>query len=297
MPSILAAVALATVGTTTVATADGTKPISERRSAKPDENVVINNVAGSVLVTGTNQPEIVVTGTIGDGVKLEIKQWEGRTAIRVVQDQETAQRWEHNGGAELQIKLPRGSNVEISTISADITANNITGSTALQSVSGDITTTEGIEKLRAKTISGTIAISHATASLEAEAVSGDIKITRAKNLVNAQTVSGDVTVQGAELEQLSVRSVSGAVRVESSLSRDAKVRISNHSGDVTLTIPAATAGKFHLITRSGEIHNTLTSDRSKALFMGGEKMEFTTGNGTGSINVEAFTGEITLMKQ
>ena len=105
--------------------------------------------------------------------------------------------------------------------------------------------------------------------MEAETVSGTITITRAKNQVNAQTVSGDVTVSGADLEQLSLRSVSGDIGFEGSVGRDAKVRISNHSGDVTLKIPAATSAEFELITRSGSIHNTLTNDHSRNLVMGG----------------------------
>lgn len=295
IPSIMAAVALAAIATTTTATADGTKPVNERRSAKPDENISINNVAGSVVVTGTNESEIVVTGTLDDEVKLEINQSGGQTTIHVVRDKETKS-WARRSKADLQIKLPRGSRVEVSTVSADITASNITGRTTLQTISGEITTTENIEKLRAKSVSGDISIAQSITSLEAETVSGTITITRAKNQVNAQTVSGDVTVSGADLEQLSLRSVSGDIGFEGSVGRDAKVRISNHSGDVTLKIPAATSAEFELITRSGSIHNTLTNDHSRNLVMGGEEMEFKTGSGTASINVESFSGGITVMK-
>lgn len=297
LPSMIAAVALTAIATTTAVIADGGKPINERRNAKPDENISINNVAGSVVVTGTGEPEIVITGTVAEKMKLEIKQSDGQTSIRVVQEDETAKRWSSDGGTHLQIKLPRGSKVEVSTISADITASNITGRTMLQTVSGEVTTTENIETLQVKSISGDIIIGHATSSLEAETVSGTIKITRAKKLVNAQTVSGDVRINGNDLEQLLVRSISGEIDVEVSLSRDAKVRISNHSGDVTLTIPATTSGKFELITRSGEIHNSLTNDRGKSLFMGGEEVEFKTGNGTASVSVESFSGGITVMKE
>lgn len=293
---MIAAVALTAIATTITVIADSGKPVNERRNAKPDENISINNVAGSIVVTGTGEPELVITGTVAEKMKLEIKQSNGQTSIRVVQEDETAKRWSSNGGTHLQIKLPRGSKVEVSTISADITASNITGRTMLQTVSGEVNTTENIEQLKVKSVSGDIAIGHVTSSLEVETVSGIIKITHAKNLVNAQTVSGDVRINGNELEQLLVRSISGEIDVEGSLTRNAKVRISSHSGDITLEIPATTSGEFKLITRSGEIHNTLTNDRGKTLFMGGEEIEFKIGTGTASVSVESFSGGITMMK-
>lgn len=293
--TIMATIAIAATALTETALADGAKPINERRSAKPDENVSINNIAGSVVVVGTGESEIVVTGTIAERLKLEIKQSpEGQTLIRVVHEEESSKQWKGRGDADLQIKLPRGSKVEISTISADITASNITGRVALQSVSGEISTGENVEKLHVKSVSGDVAIGHSTTMLEAETVSGTVTVKQAKNLVNAQTVSGDVVVNGSNLSQLLLRSVSGEIHFEGSVSSDAKVRINNHSGDVTLSVPASTSAEFELISRSGSIRNTLTSDRGKELFMGGREAEFKTGSGTASIKVESFSGTITV---
>ncbi len=149
--------------------------LDERRPASKDGVVEIDNVSGSVTVTGWDRDEVAVTGTLGRGSeRLEFTGGSGRTEVRVVLPHFAR----HVDGSDLEIKVPGGSRVEVNTVSAEIGVDLVAGPVRLESVSGRVKLGGSPREFEAKTVSGDIEITAAAAPGRASSVSGTIALAR-----------------------------------------------------------------------------------------------------------------------
>src|SRR5512134_501354 len=84
-------------------------PVDQKRPAAPDGTVSIENMSGSVKVTGWDRPEVQVKGTLGDGGELVFDGGEKRTTIEV-----EAEHGDPMGiRSDLEVFVPPGSSVPI----------------------------------------------------------------------------------------------------------------------------------------------------------------------------------------
>ena len=101
---------------------------------EPDGLVQIENGAGTIRVIGWNKPEVTVTGTLGPGADgLSFSGGPRRTQIEV----ETLGN-PHGIQSDLEIHVPAGSRVEISSFAADINVSDVTGSVSAEGVNSSI---------------------------------------------------------------------------------------------------------------------------------------------------------------
>ena len=79
-------------------------------------------------------------------------------------------------GAEVRatVRLPHGSSIEVSTVSADVTAEGRYADTEVKTVSGDVRVTSVDGDVAVKSISGDVWTGRAGRRFEANTVSGDI---------------------------------------------------------------------------------------------------------------------------
>ena len=78
-----------------------------------DGRVLISNLSGSVMVTGWDREEISVEGTLGRGTeRLDFEVSGDRARIKVI----IPRRARNVEGSDLEIKVPRGSRVEVETV-------------------------------------------------------------------------------------------------------------------------------------------------------------------------------------
>jgi hypothetical protein len=83
--------------------------------------VSITNVAGAIAVTGWDRAEVRATGTLGKGVeRLDFTRQGSRVVIKVILKRGNLPKGD--GTATLQVSLPRASRLEVSSVSADVTA-------------------------------------------------------------------------------------------------------------------------------------------------------------------------------
>ena len=110
--------------------------IHERVAADPRGHVEISNLAGSVVVTGWNRDEVEVTGTLGRGSeRLDVEAEGDRVIIKVVLPKGRNQNIK---GSDLEVRIPEGSDLEVSTVSANIDVADVSGSLSLNTVSGNV---------------------------------------------------------------------------------------------------------------------------------------------------------------
>ncbi len=251
--------------------------IDEKRPAPPTGFVTVSNLAGTVVVKGWDKGEVAVTGTLGKGSeRLEFESSGDRTTIRVVIPKNA-----HNvDGSDLEIRVPAGSRLDVDTVSAEITASDLTGALSLQTVSGEIAVTGSPREVNANSVSGTV------------------RVDASAPKIRAKSVSGKVAVKAVSPQDVQVESVSGEVRFDGGLAKGGSFEASTVSGNVEAVLPADLAADFTLGTFSGGIENDFgAKEAGRSEDHMGKHVTFTTGGGGASVEAKTFSGAITLKKR
>ncbi len=249
-------------------------PIEESRAASPDGQVMVENIAGSVTISGWNKAEVQVTGTLGKNTEpLVFETNNGTTRIEV--QPEDRLRGRNLGETILDIRVPRGSRIEVSTVSADI----------------DVTDVEG--KVEVETVSGKATVIASPHEVSVESVSGPIQVETASAVIQCGTVSGSILVKAQVPEQVELGSVSGNIDYDGDLARTGDFEAGTISGTIEIRFPAGISADFEVATFSGSIRSELDAplnlEKDGPV---GKSAEFTTGSGDASVEVETLSGSV-----
>ena len=174
----------------------------------------------------------------------------------------------------VRIELPRGSSVDIKTLSGGLVAHGPGGNVRFRSMSGD-------------------AEVGPAANVDINTVSGEVRVHDAAGAVRLHTVSGDANVTstagaGAMLEY---ESTSGDLHWAGACGPRCRITSATVSGDVSLTLdPKASSFDLRFQSHSGDISDSLGIARSSE---GAGRY----GKGEGVIEVRSFSGDLSLKKK
>ncbi|OFV79893.1 MAG: hypothetical protein A2Y78_03820 [Acidobacteria bacterium RBG_13_68_16] len=269
--------------------------VDEKRPAGKDGVVEVHNVAGSVRVTGWDREEVAVTGTLGKGTeRLEFSGSGNRTLVKVVLPHFS----HHVDGSDLEIKVPAGSTLDVETVSADITADGVSGSLELESVSGTVTAGGDPRRFDVKTVSGDVEVTAANAPGRAKSVSGRVMLKGVAGAVEASSVSGEVSVTGGSVSTVELETTSGTITLDAGLAKDARVEAKTVSGEVKLVLPSNVGADFEVTTFSGDITNDFGQPaRRTSEYAPGKELSFSVGGGGARVEAKSFSGNVYLRKR
>lgn len=273
------------------------KPIDETRRVAPHAAIDIEMIAGSVKVTGWDQDEVHIGGSMGDDVeRLEIK---GGARGLSIEPKLPDGGFEGNRDltVDLEIRVPYGVNLDVETVSAGIEVVDVNGQLDLESVSGSVTVSGEPSEVDAETVSGAIHIVAVSAPVDAESVSGRIHVEGASGELDVSTVSGKIEVSGGTIRDGQVEAVSGPVRLEVDLGAGASLEVDAHSSNVLLVLPADVSARFEVSTFSGGIDNAFGPPAERNEHGPGKSLNFSTGGGGAEVAVSTFSGNVELRKQ
>lgn len=267
--------------------------VDETRTAAPDGSVEIRNVAGSITISGWDREEVRVTGTLDRDVEeLTIDRSGPRTRIEV---RLPGNRGGREVSADLEIRVPRGSGVTASAVSAGIRVRDVDGELDLKTVSGEVDVGPGPGPVRAESISGRVEVEGGREGVRARSTSGRVRIRGVSGTVEASSVSGTVEVSGSSFRDVRLETVSGGVRFEGGVARDAKVRMESMSGSLDVVVPGEVDGAFRLSSFSGSLSVGFETEAERSEGMGpGRDVEFTMGSGSARFTLESFSGSISV---
>ncbi|MGD8416873.1 MAG: DUF4097 family beta strand repeat-containing protein [Pseudomonadales bacterium] len=268
-------------------------PVEERQAAAPDGRVQISNLAGSIVVDAWDEPEIEITGTLGEDVeRLDFVRDADLTVIKVVYPS-----GKHNGeGSHLSIRVPGGSALEISGVSASIEVSGVQGRQRLRTVSGDVRTETVAEDVEAETVSGDVTVrgrddtSHTTLTT----VSGDIQADGVSGEIDAGTVSGGIEVQGRMLSRARLNTTNGRISLDAGLASGGRFDLSTTNGGVDLMLDTDGDLDVDAQTFNGRIDNCFGIDPAKSQFTPERTLRFTQGEADRSIRIRTMNGRIEL---
>ena len=123
--------------------------------ASPDGTVSVSNVSGSIEITGWSRNQVDVAANLGSRVEELIVERDGDEVLIKVR---TPRNGSHGIRADLAIRVPEGSSLDVGAVSADIEVSNVRGAQRLHAVSGDIVTEVYDADIQAEVVSGDIEI-------------------------------------------------------------------------------------------------------------------------------------------
>ncbi|MBC8366668.1 DUF4097 family beta strand repeat protein [bacterium] len=269
--------------------ATGQEEINVTRELKADGRLSVDNLSGSVIVSGWDRNEVRITGTLGRGTeRLDVDGNSKRLKVEVVLPRKAR----NIKGSHLEITMPRGAQLVVSTVSADIEVTDLRGELSLQSVSGQIDVKADPKSMEAESVSGDLDLISSSDEFDLQTISGDIILhTKGSREINIDTISGDVELISDVVKRLSFESISGDLDFSGQI--ETRGRFHSQSGDLFLIFTGEPDAEFEIGTFSGDIRNAFGPEAKKSnRFNLGKTLEFTAGNGNASIEIESFSGDI-----
>lgn len=280
-------VAIAVAG---VAQAD--RAVDETRPLAADGRVEISNISGEINVIGWSGDGVVITGTLEDGVKeLDISSSGSRLSIEV----DLERRTRNNGSAYLTVKIPVTADLDVETVSADISVDGVLGEVDLESVSGQVEVSGETRSLEASSVSGDVLATTTVGRAELESVSGDIIVRHATGRLEASVVSGNIEIEGGTLDSFDGETVSGSIFCAANPTDRARFNLETMSGKIEMLVSSDVNADFYIETYSGSIKNDIGPSPVRTdEYSPGKELRFTAGSGGARVSIESFSGSVKL---
>jgi DUF4097 and DUF4098 domain-containing protein YvlB len=271
----------------------GATSFDQTVAAQPKGVVDVNNVAGDIEVTGWDRSEVSVHADLsGDVEKVDVHTEGGRTIVKVVLPSVV-----HNGEAKLHLKIPQGSELDVSAVSADVKSSGILGVQRLTTVSGDVSAELAGSDAELKTVSGDVKLKgHGQAArLHVTTVTGDVHVEHAAGDVEASTVSGTLVTGLDAGHSVRVHTTSGDLRIEGKLARGAEIEGNTVNGDVLVRTAIDGGFGYEVSSFSGDIEDCFGEKAARtSQYAPGKSLQGTRGEGAGHVRLKTMSGDVTL---
>jgi DUF4097 and DUF4098 domain-containing protein YvlB len=269
------------------------KKIDDKLPAQADGLVRISNLAGSVRISGWERDEISLSGNLPSNVeRVDFSSEGGLATISVVLRRNS---WSSKS-TEIEIRLPFKSSLDIETVSADIAVADVRGKMRLSSVSGSIRVEGGVAAFIANSTSGAIDIEANGGGGRARTISGYINLRDPGGEVRAESVSGAIAIRGGKLENATIETTAGKIKLDTDLAKGARVDATTMSGSIELVFPADLSAAFELSSFSGKIESDFKSGSDSSADFSSGSLSFSTGNDA-RVVAECFSGKISLKRR
>jgi len=269
----------------------------QRLPVQPHGMVEISNVAGRIEVQGWDNPEVEVRGDIGEGVeKVDFASDHGHTIIKVRVPNHSF----HSASADLRIRVPRDSELDISGVSSEVVVANVEGELMAKTVSGNVRADVFGRDTEIKTVSGDVAMrgnEKGEGEMHITTISGNIRVDRAGGDLEATTVSGDMTLRLSPSHSIRLRSTSGDIGLEGKLTKGGNIDAETVSGELTVRASHEGGLDYQVNTFSGDIRNCMGLDSERVSKYGpGRRLNGTRGEGADQarIRLKTMSGDVEL---
>lgn len=276
----------------------GSQDVNERLDAARDGRVSISNTSGSIEVEGWSRNEVEVTGSMGDNVEELIFERSG-DSVRIKVKIPDRGRGYRDSSADLTIRVPKASSLDVATISADIDVQGVEGEQDLQAISGDIETEMFGEDTEVETVSGDVEVQGdgKEARLDMTSVSGDVSAEKVAGSVDAESVSGDVAVIDSNFRRADLETVNGDITYRAALQRGGRLDIETVNGGVDVEFSGDVSARFDIETFNGRIRNCFGPKAERtSKYAPGWELSFTEGSGDGRVTIATLNGGVNLCK-
>ncbi len=277
-----------------LAGAAGAQTIHRSVAAVSAGEVQISLTEGDVTVTGWDRAQVEISGELGeDAERLEVTQDGESTLIRVI-SQGDGSDGGFRGEAEIYVRVPRDSSLEVVTVSADILVSEVNGAQTLRSVSGEVETEFRSEIIEAETVGGDLVISsrREPGNAVVTSVSGDVEVRGPFDTLIASTVSGDIELDILDASLLDLSTTNGDIEVHATLRDGAELAAETINGDVELDVGDEGNLNLDIGSFSGRIENCFGYETTISNQGSGRELRIDASEDSPRIRVRTLNGDI-----
>jgi DUF4097 and DUF4098 domain-containing protein YvlB len=182
------------------------------------------------------------------------------------------------------VTVPAGVSVNVSTTSAPITAEGLSGDIGLSSETGQITISNALRShVRVRSMTAPISLK-------------DVTISR----VDIQSTGGAVQLSNVTGQRVSVGTTSGNIEYRGDCSGGGNYILTTHSGAIDVTLPPTASVDLSARSTTGTVENAFPlQEKSHNSFvpMQGRSFAGTSNSGSSSVELQSFSGKIRVKKQ
>ncbi|QBG91499.1 DUF4097 family beta strand repeat-containing protein [Xanthomonas oryzae] len=216
--------------------------------------VELENIAGSIRVRGWGRDEVALTGSLGEGQRLQVDESANRLQCEVIYPRNSR----NSKGAELELRVPRGAVLQVDAVSAAVDVDQVDlARLRLKSVSGDVIAAGRAKEAQLETVGGALRSTLSSGRTTLGTVSGQLNApTGASGAVAVESVSGDIRIGAGQVSRLRAQSVSGTTAVTvAGLAPGGSMAAESVSGTITLEVPRNLSAALDVDIFSGDIHS------------------------------------------
>lgn len=289
--------------------------IDEARLVSPNERITLDVMRGEVVIRAGDDNTFRVVGELdeeAEGYELESDNGFTRFIVRMPRNMRG---WNsRDEGSELEITVPANSEVEFSgvnvsvdiadvlggarvtTVNGEITANGLGEFVHLKTVNGGIRSQNNRGVVNIETVNGEVRDEGSEGRLSVEAVNGQLDIVSSAEEVSLGVVNGQIDAELRGTQSLDFNGVNGEISIRLFDSVSPRIRGGSVSGEIELSVDDTIEARFNLQTNVGSrLQNDLTSDEARRPQFGpGRNLQFSTGQGGGSVDISTVSGAINL---
>ena len=257
-----------------------------RLEIAPGGTVNVVNNAGSVSLKSAGGPQVVVAYSVHSN-KVEVDQESTADKRRI--EIRTHALPDQNPTAEeakvdYRITVPAGVSVTVTTATAPITADGVSGDITLSSDTGAITANNVARShLHVRSVAGTVNLNNV--------VLGHVDVTSSGGAVQLVNVTGP---------KVNVGTGSGNITYQGDCSGGGDYLITTHSGSIDVTLPETASVDLTARSVSGSVQNDFPLQAKKhPAFVpkSGSSFAGTSNSGSSSVELRSFSGRIRVKKQ
>ena len=282
-PSALLACVLWTAAVAQAAEFDRTVPV--RTGARLD----LRLFGGEVVVKAWDRDAVRVRATHFSTDTIEVKAEGELVAIRA------RSRVGAPHAIDFQIEVPAWMAVSLTGTYIDVRVEGTRAGVIAETVRGDVFVRGGEGQLRLKSVEGEVALEGATGRAELNAVNDVARVSGFEGDLLVETVSGTVKVQGGRPRTAVVSTVSGDIAWDAPLAAAGRYELATHGGDIDVALADGASAAVGVRAFEGHVRCALPVKLPE----GGaarKRFTFTLGGGAARLELETFTGTISIRR-
>ena len=202
--------------------------------------------------------------------------------------------WGSVDAVEFDVTVPAYLDIELSGVDTEMTVTGTTGNISVETSGGAIVIHGGDGVVYAHSTTDNVRIENARGRIEASSSSGDLWVRDVTGEVTAETVNGDVSLVNVDSRQVTARTVAGAITFDAPVHDRGRYRLSTHNGEVTVSIPEGTNATVSVANYQGDFETQFPVMLRGAR---GHRVDFTLGDGSATMVLESFNGDVRLLRR
>lgn len=263
-------------------------------TARPDtifavdrgEVLTISNFFGELDVRAWDRDDVSVE--VDDAPRMEVNVLRSGNRIRL-RPEEGRRRGRRS---TYMVSVPAWMAVVIEARDLDIDVQGTRGDLGIQTIEGDVRMTDVRGTIVASTLQGTLEVNGGEGSFALVTLDDDIEVSGLSGVVAIQASDGEITLRDMSARSVTANTVDGSIEFEGQVPAGGEFRLTTHEGNVTMDVVGEVNAVVSVSTYTGEFESDFPIQLN--WLDSGRGLEFTLGEGSATIVLAAFDGDVML---